>query len=54
MLSVRGACVVVDGQVVGTWRREGRGTRQRVVAVPFTEFPPGVTEALPSLADVML
>jgi hypothetical protein len=46
--------VVADGQVVGTWRREGRGTRQRIAAAPFTEFPPGVTEALPALADVVL
>jgi hypothetical protein len=48
--------VVVDGQVVGTWKREGRGgnrARQRIAAEPFTEFPPGVAEAVPRVAEAL-
>jgi len=39
--------VVSDGQVVGTWRRTGRGARREVVATPFDVFPDGVAEAVP-------
>lgn len=41
------ALVVVGGQVVGTWRRVGRGRTARIEPEPFTTFSPGVVRALP-------
>jgi hypothetical protein len=46
--------VVVDGRVVGTWKRAGSGARRRLVAEPFTAFPPAVDAALAALADIVL
>lgn len=39
--------VVSDGEVVGTWKHAGRGTRRRVEATPFTSFTDDVAEAIP-------
>jgi hypothetical protein len=39
--------VVSDGQVVGTWKHAGHGSRRRVEATPFTTFPAGVADAIP-------
>jgi hypothetical protein len=39
--------VVNDGEVVGTWRHAGHGSRRRVEATPFTTFPAGVADAIP-------
>ena len=36
--------IVLDGQVVGTWRHTGRGAKRTVDATPFTPFPEGVTD----------
>ena len=38
--------VVSDGQVVGTWKHAGRGTKRTVVATPFRSFPDEITEAI--------
>lgn len=38
--------VVVHGQVVGTWRRTGKGDDRTVEAEPFTAFTEGVEEEL--------
>lgn len=41
--------VIADGRVVGTWKRTGRGSRQTVLATPFTSFPTPVRDAVPRL-----
>jgi hypothetical protein len=38
--------VVIDGRVVGTWRRELRGNRVRVALEPFAPPTPGQVDAL--------
>ncbi|MDD9206244.1 winged helix DNA-binding domain-containing protein, partial [Georgenia sp. 10Sc9-8] len=40
------ATVLSGGQVVGTWRRTGRGSRRRVVAEPFTTLTGPVADAV--------
>ncbi|HVL25778.1 MAG TPA: winged helix DNA-binding domain-containing protein [Thermomicrobiales bacterium] len=45
--------VVDDGRVVATWRRVGRGAKQRIDATPFTVFRDEVSEALPGLFAVL-
>jgi hypothetical protein len=42
--------VVHRGQVVGTWRWNGRGARRAVEAEPFTTFPKAVATAVPKAA----
>ncbi|MGY1623143.1 winged helix DNA-binding domain-containing protein [Geodermatophilus sp. SYSU D00965] len=42
--------VVHRGQVVGTWRWEGRGARRTVAATPFTAFSGEVAAAVPGAA----
>ncbi len=41
--------VVADGQVVGTWKQVGRGSKGRVAATPFTSFSTEVEEAISGL-----
>jgi len=41
--------VVSDGQVVGTWKRAGRGPKRSVTGTPFTAFPDEVADAIPRL-----
>jgi len=38
--------VISDGRVIGTWKHAGRGSKRRLVATPFTSFPPEVTGAI--------
>ena len=38
--------VVSDGQVVGTWKHAGRGSKRTVAATPFRSFPDEITEAI--------
>lgn len=45
--------VVDDGQVIGTWKRVGRGSKRTVVATPFTSFPTHVSEAIPQVAAAL-
>ena len=40
------ATVVCDGEIVGTWKRAGRGAERTVEATPFTSFPDEVEEAI--------
>lgn len=46
--------VVAGGQVVGTWRRAGRGAGRRVEASAFTAFGAGVEDAVQQLAPAVL
>ena len=39
--------VISDGQVVGTWKQAGRGTKRAVDATPFVAFSNEVAEAIP-------
>jgi len=41
--------VVADGEVVGTWKRTGRGTKHTILATPFTSFSRQVHSAVPRL-----
>lgn len=43
--------VVAGGQVVGTWKRTGRGAKQTVLATPFTQFSANVQSAIPRAYD---
>jgi hypothetical protein len=43
--------VVAGGQVVGTWRHEGRGEKRTLAATPFTAFGAGVTEEMAKAYD---
>ncbi|HEY2765961.1 MAG TPA: winged helix DNA-binding domain-containing protein [Pseudonocardiaceae bacterium] len=45
--------VVAGGQVTGTWKRTGRGSKQTVVATPFTSFSSRVREAVPRLYEAL-
>lgn len=47
------ATVVEAGQVVGTWKRTGRGPRQTVLATPFTAFSAGITDEFLSLYQAL-
>ena len=38
--------IVSDGQVVGTWKHTGRGTRRTVAVTPFRSFPDEVADAV--------
>jgi hypothetical protein len=38
--------VLVDGRVVGTWRRQRRGPRLDIALEPFEELPGGVVTPL--------
>ncbi len=40
------ATVVSDGQVLGTWKHAGRGSKRRAEATPFHSFPDDVAEAI--------
>ncbi|HEY6423297.1 MAG TPA: winged helix DNA-binding domain-containing protein [Pseudonocardiaceae bacterium] len=41
--------IIVDGAVTGTWKRTGRGSKQTVLARPFTSLSSAVHEAVPRL-----
>ncbi len=41
--------VVAGGEVIGTWKRTGRGAEQTVLATPFAAFSSRVEKALPRL-----
>ncbi|MGH3881871.1 MAG: winged helix DNA-binding domain-containing protein [Pseudonocardiaceae bacterium] len=43
--------VVADGEIIGTWKRTGRGSKKVVLATPFTSFSSTVQEAVPRLYD---
>ncbi|MGH3798452.1 MAG: DNA glycosylase AlkZ-like family protein, partial [Pseudonocardiaceae bacterium] len=45
--------VIADGQVIGTWKRTGRGAEQTVLATPFTSFSSTVHDAIPRLYDAL-
>ena len=45
--------VVVGGQVAGTWKRMGSGSRRRVEVTPFTAFVPEVQRAVDELVATM-
>jgi hypothetical protein len=45
--------VVVGGQVAGTWKRVGSGSRRRVEVTPFTAFVPPVRRAVDELVAAM-
>lgn len=47
------ATVVSSGQVVGTWKRSGRGVDQTALATPFTSFTRRVSDAIPRLYDAL-
>ncbi|WP_142026690.1 winged helix DNA-binding domain-containing protein [Blastococcus colisei] len=47
------ATVVHRGQVVAVWRWHGRGTKRAPAVEPFTELPPDVAAAIPSLAAAL-
>lgn len=47
------ATVISAGQVVGTWKRSGRGAKQTAVATPFTSFTRRVNAAIPRLYDAL-
>lgn len=41
--------VVSAGQVVGTWKHAGRGSKRTVSATPFTTFSDKVVRAIPNV-----
>ncbi len=43
--------VVVDGEVVGTWKRTARAKDVRIEVSPFRRLAPGVRDALPAAAS---
>jgi hypothetical protein len=43
--------VVAGGEVVGTWKRAGTGTKRSLLATPFSAFTSSVQDALPRLYD---
>ena len=45
--------VIIDGKVMGTWKRTGRGSKQTVLATPFTSFSSTVQETIPRLYDAL-
>ncbi|MQA08604.1 MAG: winged helix DNA-binding domain-containing protein [Pseudonocardiaceae bacterium] len=45
--------VVVDGEIVGTWKRSGRGAARKVLATPFTTFPKKARDAIPRLYQAL-
>lgn len=45
--------VIADGQVIGTWKRTGRGAKQTVLATPFTSFSDTVQDTVPRLYDAL-
>lgn len=45
--------VIADGEVIGTWKRTGRGANQTVLATPFTSFSSTVHDAVPRLYDAL-
>ncbi|MGH3906920.1 MAG: winged helix DNA-binding domain-containing protein [Pseudonocardiaceae bacterium] len=45
--------VIADGEVIGTWKRTGRGAKQTVLATPFTSFSDTVQDAIPPLYDAL-
>ena len=45
--------VIADGEVVGTWKRTGRGSKHTVAATPFTSFSSTVHDAVPLLYDAL-
>jgi hypothetical protein len=38
--------VVSAGQVIGTWRHAGRGTKRTIEATPFTSFTAAVEKGI--------
>jgi hypothetical protein len=47
------ATVVSDGRIVAVWRWAGRGAKRTADVEPFTELPPAVAAAVPSLAAAL-
>ncbi|MFN2494315.1 MAG: DNA glycosylase AlkZ-like family protein [Pseudonocardiaceae bacterium] len=45
--------VIADGKVIGTWKRAGRGSKQTVLATPFTSFSSTVHDAVSRLHDAL-
>lgn len=45
--------VVADGEVIGIWKRTGRGSKKTVLATPFTSFSSMVQDAVPRLCDAL-
>lgn len=45
--------VLADGKVIGTWKRNGRGSKQTVLTTPFTSFSSAVQDAIPRLYDAL-
>lgn len=45
--------VVDDGQVVGTWKRFGRGAQRKITATPFRSFRDEVQDVLPQLGAAL-
>ncbi len=45
--------VIADGEVIGTWKRTGRGPKQAVLATPFTSFSNPVQHAIPRLYNAL-
>lgn len=45
--------VVLDGQVVGTWKRVGTGTRRHVESSAFEPWPDGVADAVQARAAAL-
>jgi hypothetical protein len=45
--------VIADGEIIGTWKRTGRGSKQTVLATPFTSFSSTVHDAVPRLYDAL-
>ncbi|MDQ1486058.1 MAG: hypothetical protein QOJ62_1751, partial [Actinomycetota bacterium] len=43
--------VVASGEVVGTWKRSGTGSRRTIVATPFAAFTSSVAKAVPRVYD---
>jgi len=45
--------VVSSGEIVGTWKRAGSGSRRSILATPFDAFTPIVLKAIPKLYDAL-
>lgn len=45
--------VIADGEVVGTWKRTGRGAKQTVLATPFTPFSSRIDDTITRLYDAL-
>jgi hypothetical protein len=45
--------VVSNGEIVGTWKRAGSGSKRSILAAPFDAFTPTVLRAIPKLYDAL-